>query len=245
MNDKLFETIQKGNIIVKHVNLSFSISDRNKKIIDEIWIEECKKRPNLFNGETLSFLSIKKENNNIIVSGQFTDYKNALVSRNKPDLGLNIIQIGVSGITLIEENNKKFILFSIRTDKVTDYPGYIELVPSGNIDKSVLLKDGTIDYVTKLKEEFFEETGVPTKYIKKIKSICLAYDCSNQVFDVGCSIELTVGKNEIIKTFSKVTEYKNPQFIQIDDLENFINKNKIRLVPTSLAILECFFDTKP
>lgn len=241
MNENTFEVIQKGNVIVRHVDLSLHISNSNKKIIEDLWSEECKyKKHGLFNGEVLHFIDVKSENNNIIIDAGFTEYKNVLASRKKPELGLNIKQIGVSGIILVEENSKKSVLFSTRTDGVTEYPEHIELVPSGNIDKSILRMDGTVDYISKLKEEFFEETGMPTEYINKIKSICLVYDKNNQIFDIGCLIELNVAKNMILERFAKVNEYKNPEFIPIEDLHDFINKNKKKIVPTSLALLKCF-----
>lgn len=240
MNENTFEIIQKGNVIIRCNDSSTHILDSNNKIIEEVWSEECKNKHGLFNDDVLSFIDVKKENTDIIVNAKFTEYKNILASRKKPELGLSIRQIGVSGITLVEENQKKFILFSTRSHDITEYPEYIELVPSGNIDKSVLQTDGTVDCIAKLKGEFSEETGLSIEYIKKIKSICLVYDKNNQIFDVGCLIELNMDRNTILESFTKVNEYKNPELIPIRDLPNFINKNKERLVPTSLALLECF-----
>lgn len=240
MNENRFEIIQKGNVIVRHVNLSLHISNSNKKIIEDLWSEECKNKHGIFNGDVLYFIDVKNENNDIVVDAQFTEYKNVLASRKKSELGLNIKQIGVSGIIVVEENSKKFVLFSTRSDDVTEYPEYIELVPSGNIDKSILRMNGTVDYISKLKEEFFEETGIPIEHINKIKSMCLVYDKNNQIFDIGCLIELNIAKKVILEYFAKVNEYKNPEFISINDLHDFVNKNKKKIVPTSLALLKCF-----
>ncbi|MEM3008196.1 MAG: hypothetical protein QXW38_09665 [Candidatus Nitrosotenuis sp.] len=241
MNNNSFEIVERGNIIIKCVNSSF-IVDSKKDAIQKIWNEECKnKNYKLFNGEALSIVDIHKEGRNIIVNTKFTEYKNILASRKNPQLGLNIKQLGVSGITIVD-HQKKFILFSARSADTTEYPGYLELVPSGNIDKSVLLNDGTVDYISKIKEEFKEETGLSPTDIKDVKSFCLVYDKVNQVFDVGCLIYLDIEVKEIIKSFNKVSEYGIPELVPREALTDFMKQNQQKIVPTSLAILECFIN---
>ena len=239
-----FEIIGKGNIIVKCTDPSNQKITSNKEIIEKIWSEECKRKNyKIFNGDVLSFVGIHSENTDIVVDTKFTEYKNVLASRKKPELQLNIKPVGVSGIIVVEDNAKRFVLFSTRSNNVTEYPGHIELVPSGNIDKSVFLPDGTIDYILKLKEEFHEETGLSSDHIKKVKSICFVYDKKNQVFDVGCLIILHLNKTELIQNFIQVNEYENPEFVPIENLNNFMKINKKNIIPTSLALLKCFLES--
>lgn len=242
MNDNSFEIIVRGNVLIKCIDSKNKITTSQKDTIKKIWDKECKiKNYKIFNDEVLSFVDIHKENHNVIVSAKFTEYKNVLASRKKPQLGLSIKQIGVSGIIIIE-CKKQFILFATRSTDTTEYPRYLELVPSGNIDKSVLRDNGTIDYISKIKEEFKEETGLSPKYIKQVKSFCFVYDKKNQVFDVVCLIALDIDPKRIIESFKKVSEYKNPQLVPLEDLYNFVRQNKQKIVPTSLAILECFIN---
>lgn len=237
-----FKIIQKGNVIVKRVDVPNKISDSNKANIEKIWHEEYKnKNSKIFNGEVLSFVDVHSNHGNVAVSATFTEYKNVLASRKKSDLGLNIKQIGVSGITIVTDQKKEFVLFSTRSSDTTEYPGYLELVPSGNIDKSTILKDDTIDYISKINEEFVEETGLSNNDIKKVTSFCFVYDTGNEVYDVGCIIHADAEKNKILEGFSSVSEYKNPKLIPMSSLEEFVGKNQQKIVPTSLAMLECFF----
>lgn len=238
-----FEVIGKGNIIVRCIDSSNQVINSNKEIIEKIWSEECKnKNYRLFNGEVLFLIDIRYENADIIVDTKFTEYKNVLASRKKPELELNIKQVGVSGIIVVEDDKKRFILFSTRSNDITEYPGHIELVPSGNIDKSVFRSNGTIDYISKLKEEFHEETGLSFDHIKEVKSICFVYDKKNQVFDIGCLIILHLNRTKLIKSFTKVNEYENPEFVPIESLNDFMKRNEKKIVPTSLALLKCFLE---
>ena len=230
MTESDFEIIGKGNIIVRCTDSSNQIINSNKEIIEKIWSEECKsKNYKIFNGDVLSLIGIHGENADIVVDTKFTEYKNVLASRKKPELQLNIKPVGVSGIIVVEDDKKRFVLFSTRSDDITEYPGHIELVPSGHIDKSVFLSNGTIDYISKLKEEFHEETGLSSDHIKEVRSICFVYDKKNQVFDIGCLIILHLNKTKLIQSFSKVSEYKNPEFIPIESLNDFMKRNKKKL----------------
>ena len=92
----------------------------------------------------------------------------------------------------------------------------------------------------KLKDEFEEETGTPASNIKKIKSFCLVYDKINHVFDVGCIIELDYNVTDLINNFQFIEEYSDPILVTETQLREFISENRERIVPTSLALLECF-----
>lgn len=65
---------------------------------------------------------------------------------------------------------------------------------------------------------------------------------NNRIYDVGCVIELNSSRANLIDSFASVKEYETPEFIRIEELTGFINKNREKLVPTSLGILECFME---
>jgi len=240
MKNNSYKIIEKGNIILRNNPFSLDIS-KQQEVIEEVWRKESKKNPSIFNADVLSFIDLTKHNDKIYVDVYFTEYKNVIASRKISELQLNIKQVGVSAITFVNDE-ERYVLFSTRSRNNTEYPEYIELVPSGNIDRSALQKDNTIDYISKLQDEFSEETGMSVKDIKKIQSMCLVYDENNQIFDVGCIIEINVERNEIIKCFKKINEYTTPQFIRENNLSEYIKKNREKIVPTSLAILDCIVD---
>ena len=102
----MYEVIQKGNIVLRNNPFSLDLS-KQQQIIDKTWADELKKNPSIFNGKVLSFIDLKKKNNDVIVDVYFTEYKNILTSRKMPELQLNIKQVGVSAITIINDNGEK------------------------------------------------------------------------------------------------------------------------------------------
>jgi len=240
-NKKTYEIIAIGEISLKHVPSKSEYSDSIKEKIQQIWKNEfTNSKKELFNDKVLSFVDISHEGDEILVRGKYVDYKTILADRIDPNLGLDIYQIGVSGLIVFNDMETKYILFSTRDSGITEYPGYLELVPSGNIDKQVLRENGIIDYKSKICQEFTEETGLSSNCIKSLKSFCFVKDLQNRVYDVCCLIEINEKINSIKESFNKVSEYHKPEFVIISELPDFIKKNTDRIVPTSLAILECF-----
>lgn len=164
MKNKTYKIIHKGNVILR--NNMLHLDSSKQQIIEKNWSSEIKKNPKIFNGQVLVFINQNKNINDIIIDVGFTEYKNVLASRKIPEL--NIKPVGVSAITIIDDLGEKFVLFSTRSKNNTEYPGFIELVPSGHIDKSALQKNNSIDYTQKIKEEFFEETGCNQSCINKV-----------------------------------------------------------------------------
>jgi len=239
IKQKSFEVLSTEKIIIQNSlipNLDF---DQQK--LEQVWRNECEKKNNkLFNGKVLTYIDSLKKDNEFIIKGGFVDYKIVLSARKEPSLGLKIKQIGVSGITIVEDKDEYYVLFSTRSSQTTEYPGFIELVPSGNIDESTIKTDGTIDYYSKLIDEFTEETGLEQDSIHKVSSLCFVMDKINQVYDVCCMIKIINSKENIVKNFGRVSEYAKPELISTSSLSKYIQKNYERIIPTSLAILSCF-----
>ena len=244
MKNNSFEIITFDDIVIKNSiipNLKF---DQIK--LEKVWKNLCEKKNNkLFNDKVLIYVDSFKENNTLIIKASFLDYKIVVSSRLEPSLGLKIKQIGVIGITLISDGNKKYVLFSSRSSDNTEYPNFLELVPSGNLDNSTLGSDGIIDFSTKLIEEFMEETGLEKNCIKEIKTLFLVIDNLNHVFDICCQMEISISKSKIIKSFEKVSEYGKPELVLINSLPDYVKKNNKRIIPTSQAILSYFLKNNP
>jgi len=240
MNEKKsFEIIAYNDIILRNSPVVDFKFDQGK--LEKIWQNICDKKNNkLFNGKVLTYIDSFKQNNKLIINAGFVDYKIVVSSRFEPSLGLKIKQIGVSGITLINDNGDEYVLFSTRSSDVTEYPNFLELVPSGQIDDSTLKSDGTIDFSTKLIDEFTEETGLKKNCIQEIETMCLVIDKKNEVYDICCKIKILNSKSNIIKTFEKVSEYGKPELVYLNSLSDYVSSNYDRIIPTSLAILSHF-----
>lgn len=235
MNNKVYQIITKDGIKIEDES-SENLIKSNKKI-EIIWQKELSKKPTLFNGELFTFIDVDKSKKPITVKGKFVQYKIFLASRVDPTIGIKLQPVGVSGVIIIKENMIEYVLFSTRSTNVTDYANYFELVPSGNIDKKSRM-NLIIDYKSILANEFVEETGLSRTKISGIEYLCFVYDKIKQIYDVCCILETTATRNELIKSFKLINEYKDPQFIPVSNLANFVKKNNL-IVPTSLAIIDC------
>lgn len=239
INNDSFEIISFKKVIIRLV-LPLKLN-YDHEAMERIWRDICSKKSNkLFNSKVLTFHDSYEINNMLIVKGSFLDYKIVISTRKEPSLGLKIKQIGVSGIIIVNDNNEKYILFATRSPKTTEYPGFIELVPSGNIDESVVRSDGTIDYISKIKEEFSEETGLELDSIDNIANLCFVKDKLNQVYDICCLINIKSSKENILEKFERVSEYIHPKLVPLSSLTCFIEENYKKIIPTSLAILSNF-----
>lgn len=234
------EIISIGKIVLKHVIYDINISDEKKKQISHYWNNVIKSRnESIHNDQVLHFVRINP-NNNTEIEVSYTDYKNIIVDREFLNFELNIFQVGVSGLILNKNNHDSSILFAKRSNDVTEYPNFYELVPSGNLDKLVLLNDGTIDYTTKIIQEFEEETGLSSSIIDNLTPVCFVKDNHNHVFDICCILEINIEPQLIIKSFKTISEFNSPHFVSLDNLKSFMEENHSKIVPTSKALIRCF-----
>ncbi len=214
---------------------------KNHDVIEEIWQKILKEKgKKLFNGTLPNFIRVNKKGYKIKIAAHFIEYKQFIAQRKHPDLKLGIRPIGVSGIIVLKENSKNYIVFARRTNNVTEYPGFLELVPSGSIDKKYADANGVIDFQSKLLAEFVEETGLSKDYVKDISGFALVLDMDHQVYDVCCKILLKAKKDLVAKKFSGSKEYQAPVFVSINDLGKFIREKADIIVPTSMAIIEAY-----
>ena len=139
---------------------------------------------------------------------------------------------------LFKNNNSMYTIFSKRSKNTTEYPNYYELIPSGNINEKPM-KNKKLKFNMDLINEFIEETGLNSKYIKKISFLCIIKDKQNVVFDICNIIELNINKKNILKYF-KSSEYSKPLFLPISSLAEFIEKNHKKMVPTSIGMIDFY-----
>ena len=205
--------------------------------VDQIWVKETSKNPKLFNGKTFSYVSHEKYDDETRVVGSFIEYKYFLAQLREPILDLGIKPIGVSGLVLLNDKEEKIVVFALRDDYVTQYPGCIELVPSGTIDVSSVLPNGEIDVHAALRKEFAEETGLSVDCISRMKDIGFVLDRRDQVYDVCVLIQVNATKEQVLDSFSRVSEYNSPCFVRLDDIPHFVKENAHTMVPSSIAIL--------
>jgi hypothetical protein len=237
-----YEVIAIGNVYVRtRDNPYFEKSIiQHQNIIEEIWNQSLKERNgNLFNGTLANFIKINTDKNTLEVVIHFVEYKQFIAQRNNPGLKLNIKPVGVSGITILNDGNSNCAIFAKRSTTVTEYPGFLELIPSGSIDTDCVYTSGVIDYKSKILSEFVEESGIPKESIRQISGFAFVLDRQHNVYDICCEI-LFDGKKESIEKQFLSEEYATPTFVNINDLDKFVESNSGIIVPTSLAIIKAY-----
>lgn len=237
-----YTIIHKGEIFLKNLGSFFSIDPKSQDKIDDFWIKKLDDNPKLFDGKALCLVNFYQQDSSGIAEVSFVNYRNIIASREIPELDLKFDQVGVSGIMIFKENNTEEILFSKRSSDITEYPKYFELVPSGNLDESVLQSNQMIDFKKKIIQEYCEETKLSSKTIKNIETLGFVKDNINKVYDICCLIEIQSTREEIFSAFENSDEYDEPVLISKNDLKSFVNSNQNHLVPTSKALIECFLN---
>lgn len=235
MNKEDYEIIDRRKIELfwrkgKELNLDM------RDLIEDIWRDEVRKNKNLYESDLLNLIEIKRESDGIKVFGVFISYKQFLAHRIRPELGLCINPIGVSGVTIFEESGKRFIIFARRNIHTTEYPGLIEMVPSGGVDRRFAMQDGSVDYKSALLEEYTEETGLAAEKVERVEEIAFIFDKRDGVYDICCRIYSNTTKKEIREKFPYCQEYESPIFVEVESLTDFVRDNSDMIVPTSKGI---------
>ena len=242
-----YEIVAIGNIQMRAIQDSQidKILDQNRDAIEEIWRKaQEEKRGQLFNGTLPNFIRVvNRERERIEIISHFIEYKQFLAQRKEPALKLGIKPIGVSGIIILEDKGNKWVVFAKRADNITEYPGFLELVPSGSIDKECADAKGVVDYRSKLLSEFGEETGLSKEYVKRISGFAFVLDINHNVYEICCEILLETEKELVAQKFSS-KEYNAPVFIATNNLDNFVKSNVDSIVPTSMALIEAYRQSK-
>ena len=138
---------------------------------------------------------------------------------------------------LFSHRKINYTLFAKRSKNSTEYPGYYELVPSGNLDNLSKQSNGILEYKSKLLVELEEEAGITASNVRDIFEICIINDKNNNVYDICCLIKLKISKTDLTRNIRKSIEYSNPKIVRIKDVPQFIKKNNKKIVPTTLGLL--------
>ncbi|MGD9681655.1 MAG: hypothetical protein AB7W16_10760 [Candidatus Obscuribacterales bacterium] len=199
--------------------------------VDRIWaiaIEDSGANGHLFDGQALFVDSI----GNLEISLFQLPYRFLYAQRRSPQLReqLNLRPIAVSGVCLSDGK----MLLGVRSRSATQYPGFLELVPSGGLGDL----GEHLDYKHRLIEELEEETSIARTSVIEISTIGICFDQEENTYDLCCRILLQDGLS-LEQTSSPKEEYSD--LIWRDTGSLLAEKDGPEIVPTSLAIVEHLF----
>jgi hypothetical protein len=215
--------------------------NRQEPVVDEIWQKLCRQRSGgLFDGDVLRWIGCEKRGTDLLIRGAYVKYRHYMASKQRPDLRLDIFPIGVSGLTFLSEGAGRYAVLARRAANVTSYPGRLELVPSGSIDKTYAAKDGAVDYRGQLLSEFCDETGLSAACVKKIVPFACVMDKRDGIYDICCRIDINTKREVLLKAFAASREYQEPRLIAEGDLQDFVHSHRDSIIPSSIALLEAY-----
>ena len=242
MNAPCYEIIAQGDVELRH-EVNREMQQRVAKHTDEIqslWEDACARREiTLYDGTLLTYARHEFIRGCLRVFGHFAEYKQFMAQRINPGLALGIRPIGVSGVVIGHSGNEPFTVFAKRAADTSTYGGFLELVPSGAIDKSDGRPDGTVDFQKRLFCEFEEEVSpVPEPYQCDITGFAFLYDIPGCVYDVCCKITTDLPTDFFVESLARSREYQSAVCVPIKDIDTYIKENHEQIIPTSNGIIK-------
>lgn len=152
--------------------------------ISRIWENECRKRP-LTDGEILCYAGHRTNGGMLEVDVFISKYRYFLARFQDQSIPVRVTPLGISGLLLDSEGKT----LAARRTEVTEYPGQLELVPSGGMDVTNVIL-GRADFELQILEELEEETGICGSAVTQVSAFCLIGDAVHGVMDLGCVITL-------------------------------------------------------
>lgn len=148
--------------------------------VENLWQEaKAERGDGLFNGGILSLDGIEDD----CLKCSATEYKFFLAQRRKPSLFslLKIRCLAVSGLLQCRDG----LVLGQRSQAMTQDAGFWEFVPSGGIEPSAIKNDtANIDFISQLRAELLEETGISWKHVVESHPVLLVEDEENRVVDI-------------------------------------------------------------
>jgi HAD superfamily hydrolase (TIGR01509 family) len=219
-------------MIARAETISFSetaspaLTQTQEAAVQEIWSAALAKNPALFDGNVISYAGHEQRGATLVIRYFITRYSRALARMHRPDLQLPVSPLAVSGLTL---DPAKKTLVAQRAQNVTQYPGWLELVPSGGISAEKA-GNGTVAFKEHLAQEFREETGLDESGISAIEPLGLVHEKDYGVYVIACLVRL----NSPLTDSMQGAEYKSIRVLPLAQLQDTLAKNQT--VPTSKTI---------
>jgi len=197
--------------------------------IQELWEAEKAVRPSIVNGSIVCFGARTGGR----VDARLAEYR-LFIARERDSsirLRLGLQAIGVTGV-VVDSAGK--ILVGHRGADVTEYPGALELVPSGSLASDSVGENGRVDTLGALLSELEEETGIERASVASVVPLGMLRDTDQDGFDICYELHLAAGAT--LSAFA-AGEYRDLALLDGSEVAALIADGR-PAVPTSRALLE-------
>ncbi|MBZ0270437.1 hypothetical protein K8I61_00255 [bacterium] len=224
-----------SDLVVRARDDDFHFGEETARRIDELWEAERARRPHAFDAPLFTVEAFRDGG----VTGRYMRYREYLALREEPELapgGAVPASLGVSGLLVAGGR----VVLARRAKHVWQYPGMLELVPSGVVDAAHRAENGTIDFRAQILDELFEEVGVARDHITAVQPFALVFDSRIGTFDIAIELRTELSATDI-EHFAQTAphdEYEGIRMVPIEGLNRFVAENRRRIIPLSLAMLK-------
>jgi len=199
-----------------------SDADANK-----LWNAEVLKNSNLKNEMVTLYTGHQKsEAGNLTIECYETKYQNVFAKLRKIT-DSQIFPLAVSGIVMDPSEN---ILIGKRSDRVSEYSEFYEIVPSGALP--AIYANGS-KFIDQMKIELGEESPISQNNIASTLPLGLIFDSKNEVYDIIVKMYLN---SKISGPLPASKEYSELSFVELITAYDMLEK--FPFVPVSEAILK-------
>lgn len=201
-----------------------ALSSADAHAVDAIWEVATQQNPSLFPGTILNGLSYTRDG----LVGSWIPYPQAYAAAHTIKLAqrLNVRPVAVSGAVWAGRH----VLLGRRSAHVTEYPGHLELAPSGGLD--------TVDYRKAILKELTEETGIASQEVAEIRPFAMMVP--KEAGTIELCLVLTLHSLEPPPLQPKAKEYEQLFWVPIDRVRDLIANAHDLVVPLTQYLIKAW-----
>ena len=234
-----------GQVTITHVSedLSNRYSPELIESIDEFWINKTKEAyksgTKIYNSNIFRLNKTTLESNRLNLETTNVTYKEYLFYRKAHDKNIGKFKPDPIGTSVLLVSADDCIFFGKRSSKVEVNPGRYFTV-GGFFDSDLDWdKSKNEPCIFKcMQRELKEELNINIK-LSKLKMLGIVYDKITPHPEVSFYAHTDKTNEEIINFFDK-NEMENIEFIDLEDLDNFVEKNRNNIAESLLGALDLF-----
>jgi hypothetical protein len=236
------EIVARGNVALRwQPGPAVRLTEAQRRKVDAIWeAGRARLGDALYDAPILACRRLEILNDVAVLHGVYQPYRFYYAQRQASRLNCGVDVIGVSGIVTLDDGNQRAVAVGRRSDKMAQYTGRWECIPSGGIDDACARADGTVDYVAMLLHEFEEEVCLPTSEVDEVTPLAVIYDPVARNYDVCCELHTRITANAFRQALERSAEYTELMLIRESDWDDRLRELGDGLIPISRALLQVY-----
>ncbi len=243
MEPSSYELIRCRRAIVRLAEMLHVVSPEIQAEADRVWKRASAANPLLFDNHILTCLGVERTDDVAQIRCAVTNYRFYYAQRSA-GLELGVLPVAVSGALRVDGPDSAAWLLGQRGPGVTQYPFYMECVPSGGLEPADIGPGGIADHHTRLTLELRSETGLDAGMIDRIEDCAVITDRVDPVVNVLCLMNIRADFGNVRTALRSGPEYTSFRFLDERDVSAFL-KGSAQIVPTTQAALKLLQRVKP